>query len=358
MRRVRLGNLSAVLAVLCVLFAAGCATKHGVTAYTPAMEQAATTMQQAMDHIGAKQGDTNLLVLTNAPSVQMGGQPALPYMDVAMQVTGCTLGTRSLLAIQSGPTEALWFSLYNRDNGQLGYMVSGKSGFKVQYVDARPQTVLTSKGWSQAAKGIIAPNMFRTVGISLVWAASPPWNTLKAIQLHNHICPGLSAGIAVSEYIMKNLPPAPGEKVVFVGAPPFCAMDAYQMLFDATSGKKGSFSMLVGNEVLKEHGYKNSPACIYLRVNPKKDTCKGAILTFDFDKAAGLAGLTYADLSPKGGPSNPMFYISRVKIARVLAGLSTKRKMGLVAVDKTFEGNAELAKFIENANADPYGFAR
>ncbi len=356
MRKVYLLARHAFFFGMLIALLAGCAAKYGVSEYTPGMERAAGLMTQAMKHIDAKQGDPDLLVLTNAPSGQVAGQSALPYVDVAMQVTGRTLGTGSLLPILAEKGAHAWFSLYNRRNGQLAYIVSTKQGFEVQYVNAHPQSILTPKGWNAARKGIIAPNLFRTVGISLAWFANANWNTLKATQLHDHICPGLSAGIAVSEYVLKNYPAKPGDKLVFIGASPFCAMDAYQAIFNATPGKQGSFSMLVGNDVIKEHGFKTKPACIFMRVNAKADTCSGAVLVFDFDKAAALAGLKYADLNPKDGSADPMYYIARVKIAWVLAGLDVQKKMKLVSVVKTFSGNAQLAQYIESGNADPYRF--
>lgn len=334
----------------------GCAAKYGVADYTPMMDKAAAALDQARERIGAQKNDTTLLVLTNAASGQMAGEAALPYLDVAMQSTGATLGTGSLLPVHSSCTAPLWFSLYNRNNGKLAYIVGNDDAFDVQYLDAAPDRILTAKGWDSARRGVIAPNLFRVVGISLAWAAGADRETLKSAQLHDHLCPGVSAGIAVSEYILRKCPPTPDEKFVFIGASPFCAMDAYQAIFNATPGKHGSFSMQVGQDVLEQYGLSGSPACIFLRINAKKDTCSGSIFMFDFEKAASLAGLRYTDLRPEGGPSNPMFFISRVKIGMALARLTAEEKVALVSVVKSFSGTAGLAARIQGANADPYAF--
>jgi hypothetical protein len=89
-----------------------------------------------------------------------------------------------------------------------------------------------------------------------------------------------------------------------------------------------------------------------MRVNTKNDTCKGVVLGFDWDKANADAGMKDEDLSPQGGPDNPMPWISRVKMSRELARLPSERLMGYVLELKSFSGKANLADKV--AGGDPY----
>ncbi len=156
-----------------------------------------------------------------------------------------------------------------------------------------------------------------------------------------------------AHYLVRNLPLGSGDKYAFVGAPSKCFMDALQVLFDTTAGKAGAFGMpLSGKAAAKYFGQKAGPMVIAMRVNDKADKCRGLVLGFDWKKAGADTGVI--DLAPKGGPSNPLFWIARVKMSSVMATLPLERKLDYIVKVKEFSGPAALSKKVAVGGGDPY----
>jgi len=95
------------------------------------------------------------------------------------------------------------------------------------------------------------------------------------------------------------------------------------------------------------------PMVVAMRVNRKADTCEGAVIGFDWNKAYRDTGVKAEEMAPPGGSSNPMFWIARVKMSRELARLSKTSLLGYLAEMKRFSGKAQLAEQV--AAGDPYG---
>jgi len=81
-----------------------------------------TALNHAMSEIGVSKGDRNLLVLTNAGYGTVDNQTTEVFLDMAQRETGCSMGTRSLLAVHTGIQEPLWCSLYQNDTGRLVFL--------------------------------------------------------------------------------------------------------------------------------------------------------------------------------------------------------------------------------------------
>jgi hypothetical protein len=91
---------------------------------------------------------------------------------------------------------------------------------------------------------------------------------------------------------------------------------------------------------------------IAMRVNRKSDICEGTVFGFDWNKAYRDTGVRAEDIAPPGGSSDPMFWISRVKMSQELARLPREDLLGYVVELKRFSGKARLAD--EIASGDPY----
>ena len=309
---------------------------------------------QGLKKIGSTPGSKTLLVLTNAGIGEMNGQSTLPYLDLIVEETGRTRGSGGLMNVQTPVTEDMWVALYDKATGKLAF-IKDVDGPKIQVVDAAYDVILTPEKWAAARSGLLGARMFSVASIALVWAANAPWRLLRASEFHNHICPGLNSGYIMAEYALRNLPLAKGEHYVFVGAPPFCANDAFQSILDATVGKKGTFAMMADKGLLKKkHGKDFQTGEIVLRVNPKANTCKGVLLAVDDDMVAKDTGVSRKDLSPEGGSANPLFHISRVKRAVKLAETPLERKLTYVKASNAFEGDMALASEIMGRDFDPY----
>lgn len=355
-RRPRRGLFTLVLLALLTVAASGCAGTYGAVPVTPAQHDADAALTGALETLGTRPGDADLLLITNAGYGQAAGVGSEPFVDIAMRATGCTPGTQSLLTIVTSPNEQLWFALCRPQAGKAVFLRLHDNGFARQTVDISPERILTPEGWTEAAKGEMGNRTFSVVSIALSRAAGATWPMLKAAELHDHFCPGLNAGFIVLEYLKRELPLAPGESYTFVGAPPFCAMDAFQILGGRTLGKRGVLGLLNTPEAgaaLARDGV--DPALIVLRVNAARDVCDGVVLGFDWSRAYAASGLGKDDLNPPGGYANPMFFISRATMSYQLAQVPLEDKLAYLVELRSFTGPASLAKRIAGGGADPYG---
>jgi formylmethanofuran dehydrogenase subunit E-like metal-binding protein len=341
-------------ALLAILLPA-CAGSFGAKPATPVQHDAEAALGQALAELDAKPGDAGLLLITNAGYGQAQGHGSEAYLDIAMRATGCTPGTQSLLAIVTPAREPLWFALCRPEARKVVFLKLQDHGFARQVVDITPERILTPDGWAEAAKGPLGKRTFSVVSIALSRAAGASWPMLKAAQLHDHFCPGLNAGFIVLEHLQRKLPLGQGDQYVFVGAPPFCAMDAFQILEGRTVGKKGALGLMDvpgAGSSFAENGVQ--PDLIVLRVNKKQDVCDGVVLGLDWSDVYAAAGVSEAEFSPPGGPSNPLFFVSRARMSYTLAQLPMQDKLGYLQQLHRFSGPASLARRVTQGGADPY----
>lgn len=317
----------------------------------------ARALVSALNKIDARPGSQDLAVLTNAGAGEVNENDTLAYLDLIVNITRRSRGTKALFTIQTPVTETIWTGLYNKANGRLAFIKQVDGRLKLQVVDVAYDNIIQPDVWEEMSSGLLGSRGFSIITIALVWQTGAPWRLFRAAELHNHICPGLSMGYILSEYVLKYYPLAKGEQYVFVGAPPFCANDIFQTFFDATMGKKGSFSMIVDKKQLKEkYGANFKTGQFVLRLNPKNETCEGVILEVDDDAVATATGVTLEELSPEGGRKNPLFHISRLRRAVKLAEIPLDIKLGYVRELDRFSGDMSMAKAIMGRDFDPYSF--
>jgi formylmethanofuran dehydrogenase subunit E-like metal-binding protein len=317
------------------------------------MEKAEEALKLAQSEIQFSPGDRDLLLLTNAGYGQVKTQSTEGLLDLAHEVTGCSLGGRNLLSVHASVLDPLWFALYRKDSGKMVFVKWIGSRFASQIINVSPKTIMTRKGWQEAQKGLIGPNLFSVVSISLTWAVDPPWPLLLAATYHDHFCPGVNSGYIAGQYVMEKLALGQGDRYVFATAPAKCAADALQVMFNTTSGKSAGYSMAIGGKKLEEYASGGvKPMTVAMRINPKKDECTGLVLGFDWNKAFEATGVKPGELAPKGGKSDPMFWVARVKMSRELARLPMEQLKGMIVEMKSFSGPAALADQI--GSGDPY----
>lgn len=349
-------NLTALLAGLLLLMctAVWAAAAQSDNPQGPEKTKAQQALVAAMQELGVKKGDPRLLVLTNAGYGQLGGQTTEAFLDLAAETTGRTMGTRSLLPVHTAITEPLWFSLYRPDTHRLIFIKSQGPDFQTQSIDAHPDKLLTPEGWKTAAAGIIGnKRLFSVASISLSWSNKPAWPLLLAAAFHDHFCPGLNSGYFAAEYLKTKLPLNKGDKYVFVAAPAKCAADTVQVMFNTTMGKQAAYGMFIGKKDWgKYFGQGTAPALIAMRVNKKSDRCEGLVLGLNWQQAYQDTGVKAEEHAPPGGPQNPLFWISRVKMSWKLAGMPLEKKMAYLEEVKRFSGKAGLAHQV--AAGDPY----
>lgn len=315
--------------------------------------KAQEALAKAMAEMALPKGDSRLLVLTNAGFGQIGTHTTEAFSDMAGKETGCTRGKRSLLPVHTSIQEPLWCALYRKDSGKVVFFKWTGDGFGQQVIDASPEKILSPEGWKAASSGLVGKNLFSVASISLTWAVNPPWPLLLASNYHDHFCPGLNAGYIFAEYILAHLPLGQGEQYVTVTAPGKCPADALAVIFNATGGKGGGYVMAIGDDLLNKYAKGSvQPFVVAMKVNRKADTCQGVVLGFDWDKAMADTGIKREHLFSKEGPSDPWFWIARVKASVELAKMPREKLLGYAVELKRFSGKAALADKV--AGGDPY----
>ena len=318
------------------------------------LDSGRAALHEAMSEIGMAGAKGNLLVLTNAGYGMIGEESTEAFLDVAMQETGCSMGTRSLLPLHTGVQEPLWYTLFRKDSGRLVFLKWTGKGFEQQIIDASPERILTPEGWKEASSGPIGQKIFSVVSMCLTWAVKPPWTLLQAAAFHDHFCPGVNSGYIAGQYLMERLPLGSGDQYVFITVPGRCPADALQVMFNATAGKGSGYTMAISGESMVKYTIDGvQPSIIAMRVNRKADTCEGRVLGFDWNRAYEDTGVKAEEIMPKGGPNNPMFWIARAKMSREMVKLSKEKLLAYIVELKSFSGKADLANSV--AGGDPYG---
>lgn len=298
-----------------------------------------TSVAKAMKDISASADDGNLLMMTNAPYVMVDGACALPHLDKAQALTGCTVGKGNLLFFQRPQNHPLRFMLFQKISGQAVIISKTKDAWQSETLDLSPAAISSPAFWEGAQKYAAGGDMFTLAAMANVWAKDGPYDFLKSAELHNHICPGLTAGYLMAHYILKHYPLKNGERYTVVACPVWCKDDAFQVIMDCTPGKKGLIAKNLSEKQIAQVAFAN-PAGIILIWDGVKKTGKGVALSFDFAPVNAL--------SPKGMP----------KAATVLSVLDhLDNPDRFVATAAEFDLNETLFEQITQAGDNPYEVA-
>ena len=297
------------------------------------------TAAQAFKTLELKKGDKDLLLLTNAPYVKVDGNFALPYLQIAEELTGCSVGKGNLLFFQRSQTQPLRLLLMRRVDGQAVIISRDNADWISETMNLSPATISTPAFWETAKSYKAGKDMSTLAAIAAVWAKGGPYDFLKSAELHNHICPGLTSGYLIAHYIQNHFPLQEDERYTIVSSPTWCKEDALQVILDATPGKHGMVVKHLSKAQVEKIAFAN-PAGMVLVYNGKTKTGKGYALTCD------LAPLKA--LSPKDSP----------KAATVLAALDHLAVPDrFVATAAEFTLTETLYNDITQAGSNPYELA-
>jgi len=330
--------------------------------YSKEMVSAMKAVFNARKELGLEKGDERLLALTNAGYGSINGGSTEPFLDIISNVTACTMGTKSLLMVHTPEMDPLWCALYRKDNGNVVFMKWTGKEFEQKNYNIASEKILKPSAWKEQSDDFIGKYFFPIVSICHSWAAGISWPMLKSAEFHGHICPGLNVGSIAYEYLKKHHPLRGGEQYVFICSPTNCPADALQVLCDSTAGKALVFSMAMKkDDVAKYSGdlwFKGCPipplVTIAMRVNKESNSCEGVVLAIDWEKLFQDAGLSAESFSPKGGKSNPMYFISRTKLSLQLASMPMNKKMAYIKELKSFFGQASMVQTLSQNGSDPY----
>lgn len=287
------------------------AEKDGYAVWQQVAQQAA---DQSWKMMGEEPGE--LMVLTNAGYSVVGTYTTQACLDGLAAATGCTAGRGNLLDVHSAREKPLWFLFFDKKTGQSVYCeVSGATVLELMTAPAADAAkVPAEKLFTRLAMENIAAEKllanpaewnkkvgekvfggfeFGIVTIANVAAKGAPYDFIKATLFHDHLCPGVTSGYQLANYLKKELPLRSTEESYYVLAvPPWCKDDALAVLLNTTPGKSGMAVIPVDEKTkgnLKPEA--QNLAGVYFRYNSKTRKGDGLILAYDFDRAAALSGI-------------------------------------------------------------------
>ena len=258
------------LALLCILFLAVpiCSAwagniKHAEKEYAFWKEVGVQASFKAAEMIRADAPRFNIddsLALTNAGYAEIDERATTGALDGLTRVLKVGRGNHTLVELQSAPTSALWFAVYDKVSGYVAYLevdpaavsedeiANNTDLFSTAVAEQVNAEHLYANATEYAAKfnsKIFNGNEFRVVTVANAVSVGVPTAVVRSFELHDHYCPGVTSGILMAEYIKKYLP---SEKGYFVQTiQPWCKEDALIVLLNATPGKK-SYSVTYPTE--------------------------------------------------------------------------------------------------------------
>ena len=252
----------------------------------------------AKQELGFEKYDPDVLAMTDASFAivggEAGGKTTEKCVDGVIASTGCTTGNGNLLLIHRSKEKPLWFAFFNNATGECQYLEVDNSVFALsidEFEALSDEEVFTTiakenisadeifnnqDAWNAKKNAkVFNGNEFSITTIANVWAAGAPYEFLKAVEFHNHVCPGLSSGYVIVRYLDENLPlQSSSDRYEIIGCPPWCKDDAIQVIFDKTVGKRYVAMHLTSEDRAQLPGV----AGIYIRWNSTAMTGDGLVL--------------------------------------------------------------------------------
>lgn len=245
----------------------------------------------AMDELGFEKGDVNVLALTNAGYPVINGQTTNLCLDAVTDISGCTPGKENLVDVQSPPWKPLWFGFFDKSTGKAVYMKvnANATGFEVQKTDKIDidHVLANMDTWEPGVFDHMLP-------IANMWAhENATYIFMKAVELHDHLCPGISSGFLEAKYVEDKLPITDynNQSYKVISCPNWCKEDYFLAAWDCTPGKSGMFVKYLTTDetnALKKK-YNTSVAGIFVCWNASSNSGDGLVLGFNLDKGFNMS---------------------------------------------------------------------
>ncbi|MEA1894964.1 MAG: FmdE family protein [Euryarchaeota archaeon] len=305
-------------------------------------------LQDAMSSLGVTRDTPGLCVLTDSGYVMADGNTTECCIGTIERVTGCSISDGNLLPVHRSVDKPLWFAIFDNETKDCVYAIYKNGAFTATTINIDGENATTSDGWN-AMKAALGSDAFTIVGVANTWGYGAPNDLLKCVEFHNHICPGLTSGYLIAEYIRENYPLGAGESYTWIGCPNWCKEDAIQVLLDLTPGKKGM--VVKQREILVSE---NPLAGILLIWNSTANSGRGVSFRYNKGESCNLTGVAIADFSPPGGKSNPLFWTARLKNGFGLLQYLDQPERLISPDSDEFDVTPEQLNRVKMAGTDPY----
>ncbi|HIE13021.1 MAG TPA: hypothetical protein EYP63_06310 [Desulfotomaculum sp.] len=230
----------------------------------------------AMKELPFEKAKETVLALTDSGYPVIEGREGYPQsrysttaaLDGLMAASGRTRGQGNLIVLGRSIYDPLWFAFFDKETGECvylevredilrpyledeaagkadheGFMALAATGlFKMAKENIAPRELIeaaNAEAWHEkfTAK-VFGGNEFSILTVCAVWDKGMSHEFTRAVELHNHICPGLTSGYYMAQYLDANFPLGEAERYVVWALPPWCKDDAFQTIFGATVGKR------------------------------------------------------------------------------------------------------------------------
>jgi len=326
-----------------------CSGFTGIAAADDSMNMTGA-VQDAMHTLGVTNETPGLCVLTDAGYVKVDGNTTECCIGTIEQETGCSIEAGNLLPIHRSIDKPLWFTIFDNSTKDCVYAVYKNGAFTATEINIAEENVTTGDGWN-ATKKALGSDAFTIACIANAWGYGAPYDLLKCAELHNHLCPGLTSGYLIAEYIREYYPLGSGESYTWIGCPNWCKEDAIQVLLDLTPGKKGMVVKQRSGELFA----KEKPlAGILIIWNDTTKSGRGVAFQYDWGEMCNLSDTNLSDFKPPGGKTNPLFWTTRIKNSLGFMPYIDQPEMFVSLASDEFNVTSEQLDRVKMAGVDPY----
>lgn len=285
--------------------------------------------ERAISKLGFGKGDPNILALTDAGYIaEIGDYTTEKALDGIMMTAGTSRGRGNLVNVHKPYNSPLWFAFFDKKSKDCVYLEADSRVIEdylnreetdrdtalTDFMELKDDEIFTRvakenidadkllnnpEAWQEkmVAK-VFGGNEFSLFTISNLWAMGLPNDFLKVAELHDHICPGLTSGYLIAEYVKENLPtPDPRNEYTIIAIPPWCKDDALIQIFETNVGHKRLFVKWLTKEqkaALPKEA--KNVANIIIRWPKGAESGDGIVVAFDWDKAYEGSGTSPKDL--------------------------------------------------------------
>lgn len=296
----------------------------------------------AMAELNLEPKDRKVAVLTNLGYVEVKGSSTREIGKVIEESTGCNIWDGNLLFFQSSREKPLRICVLRKDTADLICITSSGGQLKRVRTNIALDRIVDKKGISEI-QNLLGPDTFSIVSILSAWSLGAPRSLLTAGELHNHICPGLTHGYMIANFIMERFPITEKQSYTFISCPPWCKDDAIQRILDLTPGKRNFYVISLSEEQKKNLVDEQVAGILVIRERDKKDM-RGFVIKFDSEKLQKVIGATIDEKNPMG---------SRLKVLSEVIPIIHKHGE-FVSVVKEFDLDEASFRKITQAGSNPY----
>lgn len=338
--------------------------------------------ENAMSKLGFEKGNPDILALTDAGYMaEIGDYTTEKALDGIMMTAGTSRGKGNLANLHKPYNASLWFAFFDKkskdcvyleaDSGVIeGYLdreKTDKDAALTEFMKLSDNEIFTRvakenidadrllnnpEAWQEKmVDKVFGGNEFSLFTISNLWAMGLPNDFLKVAELHDHICPGLTSGYLIAEYIKENLPTSdPRKEYTVIAIPPWCKDDALIQIFETNVGHKRLYVKHLTKEQMGQlPEYAKNVANIIIRWETGAKSGDGIVVAFDWDKAYEGSGTRPEDL--RAFDTYKWWWV-RLKMDIWMMDYLDKPEE-LVSTIKTFAVNSEELENLKAAGVNP-----